>query len=325
MDEMLQQRDISNRRHRASIEWPTVAMLALCYGLWISAGLLVYPAAPVSALLVMAVCVALHSSLQHEIMHGHPTRNGLVNEMLVFLPLGLAYPYRRYKVTHMQHHHDERLTDPYDDPESYYRAEKDWNDLPSWLKLLLTWNNTLLGRVVLGPLLGVIGFVWSELKQISNDSKIRNAWIFHFIGMAPLFVIVQYGFGIPFWLYALVPAYLGLSIIGVRTYCEHRWFEDPNGRTIIVEKSILSVLFLFNNLHIVHHKLPTVPWYRLPALYQERKDEWQHLNGGYVFRNYLEIFRAYAFKTKEPNVHPVLHRGSEKEAASVHSDERVAV
>jgi len=183
----------------------------------------------------------------------------------------------------------------------------------------------LLGRIVFGPLLGVGGFIASELKKGIADREIQNAWIFHFIGMAPLFVIIQFGFGIPFWLYALVPAYIGLSIIGVRTYCEHQWFENPNGRTIIVEKSILSVLFLFNNLHIVHHKLPTVPWYRLPDLYAERKDEWQRLNGGYVFRNYFEIFRAYAFKTKEPNVHPVLYRGAEHQNVDARSDERVTV
>ena len=317
--------DTKNWKRLARIEWPTMAMLALCYGLWGTAGWLLFPAAPISALLIMAVCVALHSSLQHEVMHGHPTRNAMVNELLVFLPLGLAYPYRRYKVTHMQHHNDERLTDPYDDPESYYRTEQDWNDLPTWLKLVFKWNNTLLGRIILGPFLGVSGFIGSELKLVFNDSQIRNAWIFHRVGMVPLFVIVQYGFGIPFWLYALVPAYFGLSIIGVRTYCEHQWFENPNGRTIIVEKSILSVLFLFNNLHIVHHKLPMVPWYKLPALSADRKDEWQRLNGGYVFSNYLEIFRAYAFKTKEPNVHPVLYRGSEHAQAEVHSDERVTV
>jgi len=109
---MQQHFNIKGLKRASRIEWPTLAMLALCYGAWASAGVFLFPSSPVSALLIMAVCVALHSSLQHEIMHGHPTRNAMVNEMLVFLPLGLAYPYRRYKVTHMQHHNDERLTDP---------------------------------------------------------------------------------------------------------------------------------------------------------------------------------------------------------------------
>ncbi|MBR7508578.1 fatty acid desaturase, partial [Mycobacterium tuberculosis] len=69
-------------------------------------------------------------SLQHEALHGHPTRSGWLNELLVSLPLGLFYPYRRYKHLHLKHHADERLTDPYDDPESYYRALGDWDKLP---------------------------------------------------------------------------------------------------------------------------------------------------------------------------------------------------
>jgi fatty acid desaturase len=38
----------------------------------------------------------------------------------VFLPIGLVWPFRRFKALHLRHHADERLTDPFDDPESYY-------------------------------------------------------------------------------------------------------------------------------------------------------------------------------------------------------------
>jgi fatty acid desaturase len=173
---------------------------------------------------------------------------------------------------------------------------------------MLRINSTLLGRMVLGPAIGVTGFLRSEWPKLRSDADVRQAWLLHFVGMIPVFLIVQIGFGLPFWLYALVPAYIGLSIIGVRTYCEHQWFEDPDGRTIIVENSLLSILFLYNNLHIVHHKLPTVAWYHLPRLYQDKKDDWQKLNKGYVFPNYLAIFRSFALKAKEPNIHPALYR-----------------
>ena len=45
-----------------------------------------------------------------------------INEAFVFLPIGLVWPYRRFKSIHLRHHADERLTDPLDDPESYYQA-----------------------------------------------------------------------------------------------------------------------------------------------------------------------------------------------------------
>ena len=43
-------------------------------------------------------------------------------KLLVGLPIGLVYPFRRFKALHLRHHADERLTDPFDDPESYYQA-----------------------------------------------------------------------------------------------------------------------------------------------------------------------------------------------------------
>jgi len=297
------------------VEWPTLALIAGCYAFWFWAGAYLFPLMPVLALILMGVAVALHSSLQHEVLHGHPTRSAAINEALIFLSIGLFYPYRRYKQTHLQHHADERLTDPYDDPESYYRALADWRKLPSFLKMLLRLNNTLLGRVSIGPALMVAGFFISEGKKLrAGDRKMRSAWLLHLAGLLPVLLIISFVFGIPLWLYALTSAYLGLSIIAIRTYCEHQWSERPDGRTIIVEKSILAPLFLNNNLHFVHHKQPRAAWYELPALYRARREEWQRMNEGYVFRNYLEVLRAFALSIKEPVVHPAWRRGEAETA-----------
>ncbi len=302
----------NSRRRRSKalrIEWPTVALLFVCYGLWGSAGYALYPHYPVLALVLMGIAVALHSSLQHEVLHGHPTRNARLNEALVFTPLGVFYPYRSYKRTHLQHHADERLTDPFDDPESYYRAMGDWEKMPSFLKILLAWNNTFIGRLIIGPPLMVVGFTLSEWRKISEgDRRVVYAWTLHLAGLIPTLAIISLGFGIPIWLYISVAAYLGVSIIAIRSYCEHQWAEQPNGRTIIVEKSILAPLFLYNNLHFVHHKMPAAAWYKLPALYSAKRAEWQQMNEGYVFANYFEVFRAFAFKAKEPVAHPALRR-----------------
>ncbi|PRD44301.1 fatty acid desaturase [Phyllobacterium phragmitis] len=292
------------------IEWPTLALIAACYAFWFWAGAFLFPFMPVLALVLMGIAVALHSSLQHEALHGHPTRSAGVNEALVFLPLGLFIPYRRYKQTHLQHHADERLTDPYDDPESYYRALADWQKLPFFLKTILRWNNTLLGRISIGPALMITGFLASEWKNIrADDRQVRSAWLRHLAGLLPVLLILSLALGIPPWLYAVTSAYLGLSLIAFRSYCEHQWSERPDGRTIIVEKSVLAPLFLNNNLHFVHHKQPRAAWYELPALYRAKREEWQRMNEGYVFPNYFEVLRAFALSVKEPVVHPVLRRG----------------
>jgi fatty acid desaturase len=140
----------------------------------------------------------------------------------------------------------------------------------------------------------------------------RLRWHGQFAGLVPTVLIIEFAFGIPIWLYALTSVYLGIALIAVRSFCEHQWSERADGRTIIVERSVLAPLFLNNNLHFVHHKLPTVPWYRLPALYRERREDWLAMNEGYVFRSYFDVIKAFSFRAKEPVVHPALRCGEAK-------------
>jgi fatty acid desaturase len=280
-------------------------IILLCYGLWFVVGYYVYPAYPVIAMMIFPILIALHSSIQHEILHGHPTRNAIVNEALGFLPLAVFYPYRRYRALHLKHHADPHLTDPQNDPESYYRTQHRWETLPAALKWLLHWNNTVIGRILVGPAVSVATFLIADMKRIGSSRQIRKAWLLHLAGLAGLALLLRL-FGIPFWLYALTSAYAGLSIIAVRSFCEHQWAETVEARTIIVEKTLLSWIFLNNNLHLVHHKHPSAPWYDLPGLYAERREAWQAMNNGYVFQSYFAIFRSFAIRPKEPVIHPAL-------------------
>jgi fatty acid desaturase len=289
------------------LEWPTLALMLLCYGLWAVAGLVIWPVAPLAALALMAVMAALHSSLTHECLHGHPTRDRRVNEALAGLPLSLVYPYRRYRALHLAHHNDERITDPFEDPESYYVARWKHARMPRWMQRLLVVNNTLLGRVVLGPVLGAAGFLRDEARLLAGGRRdVQRAWVAHLAGLLPVLGLLH-AFGIPLWLYVVGVAWPALSLISIRTFAEHRWHDAPEGRTIIVERSPLSWLFLNNNLHIVHHQVPSAPWYSLPALYAARAADWQALNRGYVYPGYGALFRAHALRPKEPVVHPALH------------------
>ena len=106
------------------VEWPTLALLAACYALWGAVTAFYEQIGPLLLVLLAAPLVTLHSSLQHEALHGHPTRSAALNEALVFLPLGLLFPYRRFKTLHLRHHNDAALTDPYDDPECFYLRDR---------------------------------------------------------------------------------------------------------------------------------------------------------------------------------------------------------
>lgn len=295
----------------ARIEWPTVALIAGCYAVWAIAGFSLWPDYPVIAVAVLTLTVAMQSSLMHEAAHGHPTRNALLNELLVALPIGITWPYRRFKSIHLRHHADERLTDPLDDPESYFKALWQYQAMPVWLQRLLVVNNTMAGRFLLGPLLSTAGFMAGDLKLLAaGDKAIRRAWVHHAIGLVVVLPVVVFVFGMPAWAY-LVPVYLGQSLIAIRTYAEHRWSERPDGRTLIVEHTPLALLFLNNNLHYVHHKLPSVAWYRLPGIFRDKREEWLKGNDGYYYPNYLALFREFAFRPKQQVVHPVLRREPE--------------
>jgi len=294
--------------HKA--EWPTLLLLLACHLVW-AAALLFHDSLGFLLTALFAVpMVTLHSSLQHEALHGHPTRSAALNEALVFLPLGLAYPYRRFKRLHLRHHNDQSLTDPYDDPESYYYALADWQRLPAPLQGVLDFNNTLFGRLLIGPAVMSVGFYGAELRLARSGAErgMGTAWAAHALGVALVLFFALGIAGMPLWQYLAI-AYGGLSLLSLRTFAEHQASEAPGGRTAIVEGSpLLALLFLNNNLHYVHHEHPRLAWYRLPALYRSARSEFQAANEGYVFAGYGDILRRYLFRRKTPVPHPYLRR-----------------
>lgn len=291
---------------RGAVEWPSLALLGACYGLW-CAGIIWLPSLSLAAAIVaVAVAGTLHSSLSHEALHGHPTRNLLVNEALVFPALSLLIPYQRFRDTHLAHHQDARLTDPYDDPESNYMDPAVWWALPAWRKGVLRANNTLLGRMLLGPIVGQIAFMHGDWQLIrARTPGVLAAWLWH---IPALGVVLAFwaGFGqMPFWALAL-GSYGALALLKIRTFLEHRAHEKARARTVIVEdRGPLALLFLNNNLHVVHHAHPQVAWYQLPALYRSRKEAFLRRNEGYVYRSYGQIFRHYFLRGKDPVPHPL--------------------
>ncbi len=288
------------------IEWPTLAMLVVCYLAWgICTTVLAEIVLPL-AVIATALCVALHSSLTHEALHGHPFpgRDGL-NEAIVFPALPLLIPYRRFRDTHLAHHNDAILTDPYDDPESNYMDPKIWTRLPGWIRAVLGANNTLAGRLILGPFVSYAAFVRDDLRLIrAGTPGVLSAWGLHAAALVPVFWWFAQVAAMPAWAY-LLAVYMGHSILKIRTFLEHQAHERASGRTVIIEdRGPLAWMFLHNNLHVVHHMHPKVPWYRLPGLYRTHAHHYQRRNGGYVYSSYAEVFRRHFLRRKDPVPHP---------------------
>lgn len=290
---------------KRSIEWPTLILTLCVYGAYAIGAFLVLPMSFVLGLLVMVIAGVLHSSLTHEVLHGHPFNSALVNALLVFPALIIFIPYLRFKDTHLDHHRDERLTDPYDDPETNFMDPQVWDQLPKWRQSLHLFNNTLLGRMFLGPVLSQIAFMRADLRLIlEGDRRVALGWLLHVPSLIMAYVMVVMVADVPIWLWALA-AYLSMAILKIRTYLEHRVHDHPRGRSVVVEdRGLLSFLFLNNNFHSVHHAHPSVPWYALPRLFASKRDRFLAMNDGYHFGCYGEVIRKYAIKRKDPVAHP---------------------
>ena len=296
------------------IEWLTIFIISLVYTIL---GTLVWFHAIIPWWVILpigAYTACLHSSLQHEVLHGHPTRNRGVNEALVFVTPHLWLPYGRYRDTHLAHHNDAHLTCPVQDPESYYLLPESWEAMAGPKKILYRFNNTLFGRMSIGPAVGMIRFWFAEFQKIySGEYRLLKCWSLYFLSS---FLVLSYAVwcGMPIWQYIVLIAYPAISLALVRSFCEHQAVADVGARTIVVEASpFWSLLFLNNNLHIAHHDRPSLPWYALPEFYKNRRDEFLQKNHNYIMNGYREIFRRYFFVCKEPLYHPNLEwlRGKE--------------
>jgi fatty acid desaturase len=288
------------------LEWPTLLVLAATYGAF---GLLTWFHASLPWWLLLplgAYTVCLHGSLQHEAVHGHPTARAWVDEALVLPSLWLWMPYRIYRETHLLHHHNERLTDPTRDPESYYVTPESWATFGPLHRGLLWAANTLLGRLALGPAICTWRLFRAEAGRMRHgDGRHLRSWALHLMGCALVLAWVVGVCGLPILEYLAFFAYPGLSLTLLRSFLEHQARKDPGERSVLVEAGpVMSLLFLNNNLHALHHAEPGLAWYRLPTRYRDCRSDLLAANGGYRYSGYLEVAARYLVRPKEPPAHP---------------------
>jgi fatty acid desaturase len=291
---------------RRAPELPTLAMMVATYAIWGIGTTVAWHASPALGFLLTTLAIAQFSSLQHEVLHGHPFADQRLNEALVFPGLTLVVPYNRFRDLHLAHHHDPLLTDPYDDPESNFMDPARWSEMPMWARRVYQMNNTLLGRILIGPALSVWALMRDDSAAIRRgNGSVGKAWVLQALGVTMVLAWLAVAGGMPFAVYA-VAAYLAFGLLKIRTFLEHRAHESFRGRTVIIEdRGPLSLLFLNNNFHAVHHMHPTMPWYELPAKYAANRDHYLRRNEGYLYRSYAEIFRDHFLTAKDPVPHPL--------------------
>lgn len=299
--------EIKAQREHAAVEVPTLLLILGTYGAWLA---ITYQYGRLSLWIVAPLTVALlalHSSLQHEILHGHPTRWRGVNRWFGVVPLSLWLPYERYRQDHLTHHIDDRLTDPFDDPETFYRAPEDWARMHALSRWRLRIQQTLAGRVLLGSFWMVGRFLVGELRGLrDNDKNQRLIWLEHLGWCVPVIAWIKLVCAMPLSVYVLTMVIPGYGIILIRSFAEHRARAAVRERTAIVEGSwIFGPLFLFNNLHAMHHLEPGMPWYQYNARYRAIRADLIAANAGLVYSTYFEVARRFLFRPHDVIPHPM--------------------
>ena len=73
---------------------------------------------------------------------------------------------------------------------------------------------------------------------------------------------------------------------------------------IVESNHVLGVMYLYNNLHLVHHRQPTLAWYKIPARFRAEREELLRFNDNFYFRGYGEILRRFTFRPVFDPIHP---------------------
>lgn len=284
--------------------WPTWLAIGVIYGGWFGTALHASTLGLPLATVLLVVFGAGYLSLQHELLHGHPTRWRRVNAIIGFAPLAVWLPYAVYRDSHLQHHDDPHLTHPGADPESWFVTADAWRRASPLVRALLMARNTFAGRVLTGPAWSIAGTAASAVRKIARgDYGDVPAWLAHGAALAVLASWLDRRCAIPPWLFVFVIGYGSLAIAAVRAFREHRPHQAHEHRSVINEAGLFwRLLFLNNNYHLVHHDLPHVPWFALRDVYLTSRRQYIERSGGFLIKGYGALAKRYAFT---PITHPI--------------------
>lgn len=276
---------------RKQIEWPTVGVAAAVAG-GFAAVLAGHERVPTAIVVVaLAVLGGWYNSLQHEVIHEHPTPWRRVNTALAIVPLGLVVRFPDYRDSHIAHHRSPDLTNPERDPESFYVSSATWERCGPARRTLLHVQRTLAGRLVLGPFLFAMRHWRDGFGPMRTPAGVARM-IAHVAGVVVVLLVVRLS-GLPLWVYVVGVSWGGGALSLLRSFAEHRPVDQGTRSAVVRSGWFFSLLYLNNNLHHTHHARPWVPWFELPAAHAASGGDAIAAAGAGLYHGYGELLRRY--------------------------------
>lgn len=228
--------------------WPTVAVCLGALALHLGAG-----AAWAAGLLPWWLAVPLESAcayaqftVLHDASHGSLSKRAWLNEGLGHLAtLTLFGPYDAIRRNHLHHH--AHTNDPKEDPDFYVAGT-------SWLSVFLRCSTQLEAHY------------WHYFTRLRRQDRVlaRAALVVALIACAHLWAWSAGALG-ALLLHWFLPAHVAAFFLALTfDYWPHRPHTN-RGRlkdTAALLPPALDPFFLRQNLHVVHHLYPTIPWQR---------------------------------------------------------------
>jgi fatty acid desaturase len=298
---------------QSRVEWPTWFLVAAVYGSWLAALAWYAQGGSWAAIGALVMVCAWYMSLQHELVHNHPSTNARLNRWLGLLPVAVWYPFDIYRRSHLAHHRDELLTYPGQDPESNYLDPSDYAQRSAPMRALLIAQRTSLGRFFITPAFAIFHLLQPLCQRAYwRSPKTRWSWLQHTVLLGLMLWGISAWTGMSPWVYLLCVSYPCLGLAFMRSFYEHRPAALPAHRIVVNEAAWpWRLLFLNNNYHAVHHAQPNLPWYDIPKAYWAQRDFFVQGTGGFLVPGYVALLVRHAFspldhpaQVTRPSTHP---------------------
>ena len=245
------------RRHElraGETAWPTVLLFVAALAAHAAlAALALKGILPVwLCVLGCAACAYAQFTVLHDSVHRSLSKRAWLNEALgAAAALTLFAPYEAFRRNHLHHH--AHTNDPASDPD-YWAAGETWLSTAARCLTMLQFH------------------YYSYLFKLGRRDAVWVRTLATLAAMgAALAAGAALGWGRALLLYWLLPAQLAVAALG---FLFDYWPHRPHlgrGRmkdTAAIAPRWLDPAFLAQNLHLVHHLWPTIPWYRYRAAFR---------------------------------------------------------